>query len=185
MKTWNVTRDKSVYFHNHQLYIIAYFLYSRASIMNIPKMPLAALVSIGELTSVPAITTLTIILFLLALLYYVATLDHHFLMGRDLGKCMKIRKKRVIYSRWRRLKWNAVWCTRLTSFVWAEIYKDAGGIIVRDCVKLSWPNRNLQYTVTRTLWLILSMHSRAFGLLSVQWFLHCTQCLMSVQVILA
>jgi len=67
----------------------------------------------------------------------------------------------------------------------AEIYKITRGIIVRDCVKLSWPNINLQYTVNRTLWLILSMHSRAFGFLSVQWFLHCTHCVTSGQVILA
>jgi len=33
----------------------------------------------------------------------------------------------------------------------AEIYKITRGIIVRDCVKLSWPNINLQYTVNRTL----------------------------------
>jgi len=59
-------------------------------------MPLAALVIIGELTSVPAVTTLTIILFLLVLLHFVAKLDHHFVLGRDLGKCMKIREKRVV-----------------------------------------------------------------------------------------
>ena len=59
-------------------------------------MPLAVPVSIGELNSLPALITLTIILILLVLLYYVAKLDHHFLLGRHLGKCMKIRKKRVV-----------------------------------------------------------------------------------------
>jgi len=185
MKTWNVTRNKSVYFHKHQLCLIAYFLYSRASIIHIHKMPLAVPVSIGELNSLPALITLTITLILLVLLYYVAKLDHHFLLGRHLGKCMKIRKKRVVNWRWRRLKGNAVCCTRLTFSALAEMYKFTRGIIVRDCVKLSWPNRNLQYTVNRTLWIILSMHSRTFGLLSVLWFLHCTQFLISWQVILA
>jgi len=54
-------------------------------------MPLAVPVGIAELTSVPALIILTLIQLLLLLLHYVAKLDQHFLLGRDLGKCFESR----------------------------------------------------------------------------------------------
>ena len=118
MKTWNVTK---FCLFPQTLCIIAHLLYSRASLIHIHKIRLFVPVSIAELTSVPSLIILPLILFLLVLLHYVAKLDQHFLLGRDLGKCLKITKKRVVHSRWRRLKGNAVWWKRLTFSEWAEI----------------------------------------------------------------
>jgi hypothetical protein len=117
MKTWNVIRNKFIF----TTFSSVFLLYSRASLFHVHKMSLAVPVSIGELTSVLSLIILTPILFLLDLLHYVTKVDQHFLLEPDLGTCLKIRKKHVVHSRWRRLKGDVVWCTRLTFSVWADI----------------------------------------------------------------
>lgn len=108
MKTWNVTKVW-LFSQTSALCIIAHLLYSRASLIHIHKMPLAVPVSIAELTSVPSLIILPLILFLPVLLHYVAKLDHHFLLGRDLSKWRSRRNMSYFHAEgvWKGMQFDA------------------------------------------------------------------------------